>query len=147
MTKHSRRQFLKRTAQIAGTVSGAAFPPSIWRALALPASNKSGTLADVQHIVILMLENRSFDHYFGTLRGVRGFGDRHPIPLASGKPVWFQSDGTREIPPFRLDTQKTSALRTPGTPHTFDNAQAAWGQGQLALWPKFKTPMSMGYYG
>jgi phospholipase C len=57
-------------------------------------------MADVQHVVILMLENRSFDHYFGTLRGVRGFGDRHPVPLASGKPVWHQSDGEREILPF-----------------------------------------------
>jgi phospholipase C len=47
-----------------------------------------------------MLENRSFDHYFGTMRGVRGFGDRFPVPLASGKPVWFESDGEREVPPF-----------------------------------------------
>jgi phospholipase C len=57
-------------------------------------------MADVQHVVILMLENRSFDHYFATLRGMRGFGDRHPVPLASGKPVWHQSDGEREILPF-----------------------------------------------
>lgn len=93
-----------------------------------------------------MQENRSFDHYFGTLRGVRGFGDRHPIPLASGKPVWFQSDGEKAIPPFHLDTRTTSALRTPGTPHAFDDAQAAWGQGTLSQWPKFKSPVSMGHY-
>jgi len=35
-------------------------------------------LTDIDHIVILMQENRSFDHYFGTLSGVRGFGDAHP---------------------------------------------------------------------
>src|SRR5271154_1888924 len=35
----------------------------------------SGTIRDIKHVVILMQENRSFDHYFGTLRGVRGFGD------------------------------------------------------------------------
>ena len=39
-----------------------------------------------------MQENRSFDHYFGTLRGVRGFGDPRPVMLPSGKPVWFQPD-------------------------------------------------------
>jgi phospholipase C len=93
-----------------------------------------------------MLENRSFDHYFGTLRGVRGFSDRHPVPLASGKPVWNQSDGEHEMAPFHLDTKSTSALRVPDTPHTFADAQAAWNQGRFGFWPKFKTPMSMGYY-
>jgi len=77
---------------------------------------------------------------------VRGFGDRHPVPLACGKPVWHQSDGRREIPPFRLDTRNTGALRTPGTPHTFADAQAAWNQGRFGFWPQIKTPMSMGYY-
>jgi phospholipase C len=119
---------------------------AIRRALSLPAANLKETIEDVEHIVILMLENRSFDHYFGSLRGVRGFGDRHPLPLPSGKPVWFQSDGEREIPPFRLNTQTTIALRTPGTPHRFSDAQGAWSQGQLNRWPKFKTPMSMGHY-
>ena len=64
----------------------------------------------------------------------------------SGKPVWYQSDGETEIPPFHLNTKNTSALRVPSTPHTFNNAQAAWNQGKFGFWPKFKTPMSMGYY-
>ncbi|MGT2490491.1 alkaline phosphatase family protein [Cupriavidus basilensis] len=38
----------------------------------------------MEHVVILMQENRSFDNYFGTLKGVRGFGDRFPILLAGG---------------------------------------------------------------
>ena len=106
----------------------------------------TGTVQDVRHIVILMMENRGFDHYFGTLRGVRGFGDRHPVPLQSGKPVWFQSDGSREIAPYHLDTATTSALRVPGTPHSFNNAQAAWNQGKFGFWPKYKTEFSMGHY-
>lgn len=142
-----RRRFLKLAGRTAATAAAmAVFPPSIRRALSLPASNITGTISDVQHIVILMLENRSFDHYFGTLRGVRGFGDRHPVPLASGMPVWYQSDGEREIPPFHLDSRTTSALRAPSTPHSFANAQAAWNQGRFGFWPKFKTPMSMGHY-
>jgi phospholipase C len=147
MTDPSRRRFLQLAARTAGAAAAlSAFPLSIRRALALPASNTTGTIADVEHIVILMQENRSFDHYFGTLRGVRGFADRHPLPLASGKSVWHQSDGETEVPPFRLNTATTSALRAPSTPHTFNNAQAAWNQGKFGFWPKFKTAMSMGHY-
>ncbi|WP_283181893.1 alkaline phosphatase family protein [Pseudomonas svalbardensis] len=38
---------------------------SIQRAYSIPANNRTGTLMDVEHVVILMQENRSFDHYFG----------------------------------------------------------------------------------
>src|SRR5580700_4024969 len=147
MISQGRRRFLTLAARTTAAAAAlAVFPPSIRRALALPASNANGTILDVQHIVILMQENRSFDHYFGTLRGVRGFGDRHPVPLQSGKPVWFQSDGNREIAPYHLDTATTSALRVPGTPHAFNNAQAAWNQGKFGFWPKFKTQYAMGHY-
>jgi phospholipase C len=139
----SRRDFLSDGAKVA---VGSMFPPSIKRALALPANRRSGSVQDVRHVVILMMENRGFDHYFGTLKGVRGFGDRHPVPLESGKPVWFQSDGAREIAPYHLDTATTSAMRVPGTPHSFRDAQAAWNQGKFGFWPKFKTRYAMGHY-
>ena len=89
----NRRDLLANAAKLS---AASLFPTCIQRALSLPANRRAGTLQDVRHVVILMMENRGFDHYFGTLRGVRGFGDRHPVPLESGKPVWFQSDGTRE---------------------------------------------------
>ncbi len=89
-----RRQFITGGMAAAGLL-----PASIAKALAIPAAVRTGTVQDVRHVVILMMENRSFDHYFGSMRGVRGFGDRHPVPLESGKPVWFQSDGAREIAP------------------------------------------------
>ena len=136
-----RRQFIGGAAALSSLL-----PVSIQKALAIPADKRTGTVRDIQHVVILMMENRAFDHYFGTLRGVRGFGDRHPVPLQSGKPVWFQSDGVREIPPYHLDTATTSALRMPGTPHAFSNAQAAWNQGKFGFWPKYKTQFSMGHY-
>jgi phospholipase C len=112
----------------------------------LPATGRSGALTDVRHIVILMQENRSFDHYFGSLRGVRGFGDRHPVPMPGGKPVWRQSDGERDALPFHLDSRTTSALKVASTPHSFADAQAAWNQGRFGFWPRFKTPLSMGHY-
>jgi phospholipase C len=147
MTDKDRRQFLRlATRSVSSAAALSMFPRSIRRAFALPASHVTGTLEDVQHVVILMQENRSFDHYFGALRGVRGFGDRHPLPLANGKPVWYQSDGEKEILPFHLDTETTSALRVPSTPHSFADAQGAWNQGRFGFWPKFKKPISMGHY-
>ena len=109
-------------------------------------TTSSGTIHDVKHIVILMQENRSFDHYFGTLRGVRGFGDRHPVPLPDGRSVWHQSDGEKITTPYHLNTRTTSAQRVPSTPHDFSNSQAAWNQGKFGLWPRFKTPFAMGHY-
>ena len=147
MTQQDRRNFLRSVATTAGAAASlSAFPPAIQRALAAQANNVTGTIKDVQHVVILMQENRSFDHYFGTLKGVRGFGDRFPIPLASGKPVWSQSDGTKEIPPYHLDSSKANALLVPDTPHSYSDMQAAWNQGKLGFWPKYKTAYSMGHY-
>lgn len=106
----------------------------------------SGTINDVGHIVILMQENRSFDHYFGTMQGVRGFGDPFPIP---GN-VWHQRTGegdAQTVLPFHLDTQKSFAhMRVEGTPHTWPDAQLAWNQGRIDAWPSHKTRHSMGYY-
>lgn len=142
-----RRDFLRimGTGAAAGVVANA-FPTAIAQALTTPAARETGTIRDVKHVVILMQENRSFDHYFGTLRGVRGFGDRHTVPMESGKPVWFQSDGQKDIPPFHLDTKTTNAIAHPGTPHSFGDSQAAWNQGKFGYWPKYKNPYSMGYF-
>lgn len=150
MDKHpgnDRRSFLKSAIRSAGAAAALSMlPPSIQRALAIPAARQEGSIQDVKHIVILMQENRSFDHYFGAMRGVRGLGDPRPIPLESGKPVWYQSDGGTEIPPYHLDSKTTSALRVPGTPHGFPDSQAAWNQGKFGFWPRFKTKYAMGYY-
>ncbi len=83
--KLDRRQFMKVMGMgAAASTLGA----NITKALAIPANNRTGTIADVEHIVILMQENRPFDHQFGTLRGVRGFSDPRAVnihlPLASG---------------------------------------------------------------
>ncbi|MFT7359390.1 MAG: phospholipase C [Parasphingorhabdus sp.] len=141
--KNNRRDFLKVLSAVG---AASTIPASIDRALALPARRVTGTIKDVKHIVILMQENRSFDHYFGTMRGVRGFGDRHTVPLPGDRSVWDQSNGARILPPFWLDTEHTNGMKVPGTPHSFSDAQAAWNQGSFGLWPKYKTDYSMGYY-
>jgi phospholipase C len=147
---NSRRKFLTGTATTgAAALALSAFPPSIRRALALPANNKTGTIMDVEHIVILMQENRSFDHYFGTLMGVRGFGDRFPIPLPKGRNVWQQTSdaaGTQVVLPYHLDKAKGNALRAGQTSHDWADGQNAWDGGRNYQWPRYKSTLSMGYY-
>jgi len=142
-----RREFLRKSAGVLGAASALSLlPASIRRALAVEAQVETGTIQDVKHVVLLMQENRSFNHYFGTMRGVRGYGDRFPIVLESGKPVWFQSNGQQDIPPYHLDANKSSALLVPDTPHSFSDSQAAWNQGKFGQWPLYKTDYSMGHY-
>ena len=72
---HTRRDFLKLAAMLSGaTAASGLIPESIQRAYAI-APEPGSTFLDAEHIVILMQENRSFDHALGTLRGVRGFND------------------------------------------------------------------------
>lgn len=144
MAQLDRRKFIKlsATAGLAGTL----WPPLVQKALAVEANNTTRSIKDVEHIVILMQENRSFDHYFGTMKGVRGFGDRFPIPLESGQRVFYQSDGHRIVPPYRADRKTSNAALIKGTPHNFPDMQAAWNQGKYGYWPLYKTPFSMAYY-
>jgi phospholipase C len=138
----NRRQFLRYAAGAGGAAT--LFPDLIRDALAVPANHVTGTLADIEHVVIFMQENRSFDHYFGTLSGVRGFDDPRAIKLPDGRPVWYQPDGAGgHVLPFHFDAKNTSALSL-GTDHTWKGAQASW-QGWDA-WVKRKTPQSMGYF-
>ncbi|AYO39820.1 phosphocholine-specific phospholipase C [Serratia sp. P2ACOL2] len=143
MPDFSRREILRAAA------IGSAFsllPASIRKALAIPANNRTGTINDVEHVVILMQENRSFDHYFGTLPGVRGFSDRITIPLPDNRHVWQQQGEDRLVLPYHLDSKRGNAQRVSGTPHSWVDEQAAWDSGRMSAWPTYKTPTSMGYY-
>ncbi|MFD4838279.1 phosphocholine-specific phospholipase C [Achromobacter sp. NPDC058515] len=142
-----KRRFLRNAAaSAAGLTAVSMFPPAIRRALAIPANNRTGTINDVEHVVILMQENRSFDMYFGTYRGARGFGDRFTIPLPENRSVWEQSNGTRIVMPYHLDSTQGNAQRVAGTPHDYVDAQMAWDGGRMQQWPSYKENHSMGYY-
>ncbi|MFJ5780090.1 phosphocholine-specific phospholipase C [Streptomyces sp. NPDC093094] len=142
MPEVNRRRFL----QVAGaTTAFTALSSSIERAAALPAHHRSGTIEDVEHIVVLMQENRSFDHYFGTLRGVRGFGDPHPVRLPSGRPVWHQSDGTREVLPFRPEADDLGMQFLEGLPHGWTDGQHAYNGGGYDKWLPAKGTTTMAY--
>jgi phospholipase C len=102
-----RRRFLQGAAALGGAALLEAFAPMG------PVAAAAGTLRDIDHFIFLMKENRSFDHYFGTLSGVRGFDDATAMVLSDGRPVFAQADsqeGSRVLP-FRLDTTRTNAQR------------------------------------
>src|SRR4051812_24126717 len=136
MSSTSRRDFLRKFGAATGVgIAASAFPPAIGKALAIRPQRCKGTIEDVEHVVILMQENRGFDHYFGTLAGVRGFGDRFPIPVPDApgmtkRTVWYQPTETGTPPvlaPFHLDTEISFELmRVEGTPHAWPDAQGAW---------------------
>ncbi|TWI50496.1 phospholipase C [Pseudomonas duriflava] len=138
------RRTLLQAAAIGSTLS--LLPASIQKALAIPAYNRTRSIQDVEHVVILMQENRSFDHYFGTLPGVRGFSDRFTIPLPEGRSVWEQQGAERLVLPYYLNSQTGNAQRVNGTPHSWLDEQSAWDSGRMTAWPTFKTTTSMGYY-
>ncbi|RZB14161.1 phospholipase C, phosphocholine-specific [Streptomyces sp. F001] len=142
MPEVNRRRFL----QIAGaTTAFTALASSIERAAALPANHRNGTIEDVEHIVVLMQENRSFDHYFGKLRGVRGFGDPRPVAHDNGKSIWHQSDGTKDILPFHPDADDLGMQFLEGLPHGWTDGQQAYNGGKYDKWIPAKGTTTMAY--
>jgi phospholipase C len=140
-----RREFLKL---ISTAAAAAAFPRSISRALAIPANNRTGSLNDVEHIVFMMQENRSFDHYFGTLRGVRGFGDPRAVKLPSGKSVFHQPDAKNPdgyVLPFRPDASDLGLKFLEDTPHDWNGTHAAWNFGAYDQWVPQKGTTTMAH--
>ncbi|WP_210575290.1 phosphocholine-specific phospholipase C [Streptomyces sp. GESEQ-4] len=142
MPEVNRRRFL----QVAGaTTAFAALSSSIERAAALPANHRTGSIEDVEHIVVLMQENRSFDHYYGALRGVRGFGDPRPVTQQNGKSIWYQSDGTKDLLPFHPDADDLGMQFLEGLPHSWPDGQAAYNEGEYDKWVPAKGSTTMAY--
>lgn len=109
-----------------------------------PGRLSSGTLNDIDHVVLMMQENRSFDHYFGTLRGVRGFGDKRD------NDSFEQIDlGKRSVFPFRIDVKKTQGGCTTDPDHTWYGQHKGVANGKMNGWLKTArasaAPAAMGY--
>ncbi len=153
---HTRRDFFRRTAGFTASAKiVSALLASIERASAIDPPEGSSFL-DAGHVVILMQENRSFDHAFGTLRGVRGFNDPRAVTLPDQKPVWLQSNAAGETyAPFRLDFKGTKATWLGSLPHSWRDQTDARNQGNHDGWLDAKgsdredcagMPLTMGYY-
>jgi phospholipase C len=138
----SRRRFLQLAG---GGVASTMLSDSIARALAIPANRATRSIRDVEHIVVLMQENRSFDHYFGVMRGVRGFGDPHPATLPSGRPVWFQADGSTVVPPFRPDVGNLALTFLQDLDHSWGGTHDMFNGGNWDQWLPSKTQTTMAH--
>jgi phospholipase C len=114
------------------------------------AAKGTGTLDDVEHVVILMQENRSFDHYYGTMRGVRGFSDPATLTLPTGMSVLHQPDPQRAdggyLLPFHVDTTKVDGQDLGDLAHDWDTTHLAWDGGRYDQWVTAKTDMTMSYF-
>ena len=138
-----RRSFLKL---LSTSALSAAFPASIARALEIPAHNRTGSIADVEHIVILMQENRAFDHYFGTLSGVRGFGDPRAVTLPNGDPVWRQPDSTGGyVLPFHPGAPSLGLQFLEDLAHDWDTTHGALNGGKFDQWIPQKGTTTMAH--
>ncbi|KFG98075.1 phospholipase C [Burkholderia paludis] len=153
MPHQSRRDFLRAAARTAGAATAMSIlPAGIRNALAIPAHNATGTIQDVEHIVVLMQENRSFDHYFGSLRGVRGFGDKRALSLPNGQSVWAQPTApgaTSYVMPFHPGEQSTGMTLGEtfivDLAHDWNTTHQAWNQGLYNQWVPAKGAAAMAY--
>ncbi|MFE3627598.1 phosphocholine-specific phospholipase C [Streptomyces goshikiensis] len=142
MAELNRRRFL----QIAGgTAAVAMLNESIARAAAIPAQGSTGTIQDIEHIVVLMQENRSFDQYFGAMKGVRGFGDPRPVLQDNGKSVFHQSNGTKDVLPFNPQVNDLGMKFLAGLNHDWAGGHAAYNNGKYDKWVPAKTATTMAY--
>ena len=119
-------------------------------ALASTLRRRSGTMADLKHVVILMQENRSFDHYFGSLRGVRGYSDKQFLRYQDGTSIFQQPDAARtdggHLLPFHMDSSKFNAQNAGDLDHSWDGDHSARNGGAWNNWVPAKTEQTMGYF-
>lgn len=145
-----RRLFALGGGTVGAAAAASVLPPSLRAAIAAEAP--AGGLDAVRHVVVLMQENRSFDHYFGTLRGVRGFGDRNAVELPTGRPVFEQPGavGGGTVLPFPVrdaaEAQKKDLQYIGDLDHSWNGGAKAWSNGWMDGWVTAKTAATMAYY-
>lgn len=140
---------------LAGLGTSSILHPAILKALAIEPAALS-TFYDAEHVVILMQENRSFDHAFGALKGVRGFLDKRAFIKEDGHSVFFQKDDAgKYASPARLDLRNTKSTWMSSLPHSWADQQKALNKGKFDKWLQFKAsgnkdykniPLTLGYY-
>jgi len=149
---------LSRGTFLRGLSASAALPAAVSASVhgAIGAPLRAASVRDVDHVVILMQENRSFDHYFGTLRGVRGFDDRTATVPGSGRSLFEQVDAENRdgyALPFHLDTLTTNAQQLGDLSHAWNAQHESWNGGKMDNWlpahrkaDKARGPLTMGYH-
>jgi phospholipase C len=154
----TRRRLIGGAAAGAAAAASLALPPNVRKALASASQpGGQGSLRDIEHVVLLMQENRSFDHYFGTFSGVRGFADPTAIKLPNGNSVFYQPDPANPdgyLLPYHLDSLTTAAQAIPSTSHAWAVQHQCWNGGLMDDWVPTHIasdganvgPYTMGYF-
>jgi phospholipase C len=115
-------------------------PPDMIDSLTHPG--RRGSLDDVEHVVVLMQENRSFDHYYGTLAGVRGYGDPAVLDGVFAQP----NPKGGQVLPFHVDTHSVDGQQLADLDHSWDGTHAAWAGGAYNNWIAAKTELTMSHF-
>jgi phospholipase C len=117
-----------------------------------PGSTACGKLTDIEHVVIFIQENRSFDHYFGSYRGVRGFADPSAA-FEQADPANTTNRPVGKLLPFHLDTSMTNAACTHDITHAWVPQHQSWNNGAMDGFVNPRPPnnlndatLTMGYY-
>lgn len=117
-----------------------------------PASSACSKVTDIEHVIILIQENRSFDHYFGSYPGVRGFSDQNAA-FQQADPANTANSPIGALLPFHLDTVATNAACTPDITHDWVPQHQSWNNGAMNGFVSSRLPinpndavLSMGYY-
>ncbi|RRQ13807.1 alkaline phosphatase family protein [Corynebacterium bovis] len=140
---------LGAAAAAAGVAGSSLLPGPLLDRLAEAAP--AGSLRDVRHVIFLMQENRAFDHYFGSLRGVQGFSDPAPLRRRDGGTVFEQrtADGSTVLPFLIRNAagrQNMNAENVDALDHEWDSGQQALDGGWCDRWVPAKTASTMAFY-
>jgi phospholipase C len=135
---------LTRREALAGAAAAGVATSSVARALeAMAAAPRRGSIKDVEHVVILVQENRSFDHLFGTLRGVRGFG---ASSKAFAQPGYDAPGHDGHLLPFRFDRVDGKGECTSDVSHTWQDQHRYFNGGAMDGFVRAGGPLTMGHY-
>jgi len=150
--KVNRRELLKIGAAAAATELAAVLLPGCGGGGASPGPSVCSKLTDIEHVIIFIQENRSFDHYFGSYRGVRGFSDQS-LAFQQPDPANTTDPPVGALLPFHLDTSKTNAACTHDITHDWVPQHQSWNSGAMDGFVTSRLPitpndavLTMGYY-
>jgi phospholipase C len=156
----SRRAFMGAAAGAAGvlaTTPWAQAAEAFVRQAA--ATDPAGSGLDaIEHVVVVMQENRSFDHYFGAYPGVRGFDDHSGSHLGAFSQPWPGGDAAHLLP-YKLDhaTLQNQCAGNADVPiHDWSPQHESWARGRMTEFVSThskprndgpaQAPLVMGYF-
>jgi phospholipase C len=99
-----------------------------------PSVNPPPQAAEISHVIVVMMQNRSFDNLFGTFPGANG--------ITAGAPGFSEKDAKGRIITPALLTNPVA----PDMPHLRQDMLNVWDQGNMDKFAFFNGDMSMGHY-